>query len=150
MWLRDVSVGSAERGFRAVIAAGTDLCYNRGSLPGAGVTEGAVPQLTVDAPAKPVIDWELVTIPEEELEKLHRVTILNDDVTTFEFVIRSLVVVFELDEDRAEAIAWETHTRGQAYVATLPLKEAQEKVFRVQYAARQEGYPLEFLIEPEE
>ncbi len=105
---------------------------------------------TVDAPARPIIDFELVTVTDEELEKLHRVIILNDDVTTFEFVILSLVVVFEVDEARAEAIAWETHTRGEAYVATLPLKEAQEKVFRVQYAARQQGYPLEFAIEPDE
>ncbi|HBY98074.1 MAG TPA: Clp protease ClpS [Chloroflexi bacterium] len=89
-------------------------------------------------------------MPDEELEKLYRVIILNDDVTTFEFVIVSLVVVFQIEQSRAEAIAWETHTRGQAYVATLPLKEAQEKVFRVQYAARQQGYPLEFVIEPEE
>ncbi|MGH2543158.1 MAG: ATP-dependent Clp protease adaptor ClpS [Ardenticatenaceae bacterium] len=109
-----------------------------------------MPRLTVDAPARPIIDFELVTISEEELEKLYRVIILNDDVTTFEFVILSLIVVFEIEEGRAEAIAWETHTRGQAYVATLPLKEAQEKVFRVQYAAREHGYPLEFLIEPEE
>ncbi|MDQ4077110.1 MAG: ATP-dependent Clp protease adaptor ClpS [Chloroflexota bacterium] len=109
-----------------------------------------VPLDTVDAPAKPIIDFELVTIPEEELEKLYRVIILNDDVTTFEFVILALIVVFEIEESRAEAIAWETHTRGEAYVATLPLEEAKEKVFRVQYAAREQGYPLEFVIEPEE
>ncbi|MCZ7567621.1 MAG: ATP-dependent Clp protease adaptor ClpS [Ardenticatenaceae bacterium] len=108
------------------------------------------PQLETEAPARPIIDVEWVVMPDEELEKLYRVIILNDDVTTFEFVIVSLVVVFQIEQSRAEAIAWETHTRGQAYVATLPLKEAQEKVFRVQYAARQQGYPLEFVIEPEE
>jgi ATP-dependent Clp protease adaptor protein ClpS len=104
----------------------------------------------VEAPAKPIIDFELVPVTDEELEKLYRVIILNDDVTTFEFVILSLIVVFEVEEQRAEAIAWETHTKGEAYVATLPLQEARDKVFRVQYAARQHGYPLEFLIEPDE
>jgi ATP-dependent Clp protease adaptor protein ClpS len=109
------------------------------------------PRMTeVEAPAKPIIDFEIRVMSQEELEKLYRVTILNDDVTTFEFVIISLVTVFEVEPTRAEAIAWETHTAGSAYVATLPLEEAQDKVFRVQYAARQEGYPLEFLIEPEE
>lgn len=108
------------------------------------------PEMTTEAPAKPIIDVEWVVIPDEELEKLYRVIILNDDITTFEFVIMSLIVVFQIEPARAEAIAWETHTTGQAYVATLPLKEAQDKVFRVQYAARQRGFPLEFVIEPEE
>ncbi|MCB9127311.1 MAG: ATP-dependent Clp protease adaptor ClpS [Ardenticatenales bacterium] len=109
-----------------------------------------MPHDTVDAPARPTIDIDLVTQSDEELEKLYRVTILNDDVTTFEFVIISLVIVFGVEQARAELIAWETHTKGSAYVATLPLKEAQEKVFRVQYAAREQGFPLEFEIAPEE
>lgn len=108
------------------------------------------PRLSTEAPVKPIIDVEWVVIPEEEYEKLYRVIILNDDVTTFDFVISSLIAVFGIEPARAEAIAWETHTTGSAYVATLPLKEAQDKVFRVQYAARQQGFPLEFLIEPEE
>lgn len=102
------------------------------------------------APAEPIIDVELIPVPDEELEKPYRVIILNDDVTTFEFVITALVVVFELEPTRAEAIAWETHTTGEALVAVLPLEEAQEKVFRVQYAARQQGFPLEFVIEPDD
>ena len=110
-----------------------------------------LPRMTeIEAPAKPIIDFEMVVMSQEELEKLYRVTILNDNVTTFEFVIVSLVTVFQVDPARAEDIAWETHTAGSAYVATLPLEEAQDKVFRVQYAARQAGYPLEFLIEPDE
>jgi ATP-dependent Clp protease adaptor protein ClpS len=108
------------------------------------------PTMTTETPVTPITDVEWVVMSQEELEKLYRVIILNDDVTTFEFVIASLIIVFGIEPARAEAIAWETHTTGSAYVATLPLKEAQEKVFRVQYAARQQGYPLEFLIEPEE
>lgn len=107
-------------------------------------------RLQIEAPTKPIIDIQLVPVPDEELEKLYRVIILNDDVTTFEFVIVSLVVVFGIEESRAEAIAWETHTRGEAYVATLPYEEAKSKVMRVKMAARQQGYPLEFVIEPEE
>ncbi len=109
-----------------------------------------MPRLQTEAPSKPIIDFQVVPLTQEDLERLYRVTILNDDKTTFEFVIASLVLVFGIEEVRAEAIAWETHTKGSAYVATLPLKEAQDKVFRVQYAARQQGFPLEFLIEPEE
>lgn len=105
---------------------------------------------TEETPAEPIIDIELVPIPQEELGKRYRVIILNDDVTTFEFVIASLVIVFEIEPPRAEAIALEAHIEGEALVATLPLEEAKDKVFRVQYAARQQGFPLEFVIEPEE
>ena len=125
------------------------------SSESAQVVDGAVivqldPRQQIEAPAKPIIDFELVPLTDEELEKLYRVIILNDDKTTFAFVIMALIVVFEIEETRAESIAWETHTKGEAYVATLPLEEAKEKVFRVQYAARQQGYPLEFLIEPDD
>lgn len=103
-----------------------------------------------DAPAEPKIDIDLVPIPQEDLDKPYRVIILNDDVTTFEFVIVALVTVFDLTPTRAEEIAWETHIEGEALVAVLPLEEAKEKVFRVQYAARQQGFPLEFVIEPDD
>ena len=106
----------------------------------------------IDAPPKlrPMIGFQFIPVTEEDLEKPYRVIILNDDVTTFEFVIASLIIVFEVDDIRAEAIAWETHTIGEAYVVTLPYKEAKEKVVRVKTAAREEGYPLDFVIEPEE
>jgi ATP-dependent Clp protease adaptor protein ClpS len=95
------------------------------------------------------IDLEFVVQDEEELEKPYRVIIHNDDVTTFEFVINILVVVFQLTFARATHIAFETHHTGVSYVATLPLEEAKQKVFKAQYAARQQGFPLTFSIEPE-
>ena len=88
-------------------------------------------------------------LDEEELERPYRVIIHNDDVTTFDFVIAVLVTIFELSFGRAERVAFEAHTRGQAYVATLPLAEAKSRVFKAQYAARQQGFPLSFTIEPE-
>ena len=61
---------------------------------------------------------------EEELDRPYRVIIHNDDVTTFEFVINILVVVFEQTFARATHIAYETHNTGASYVCTLPLEEA--------------------------
>ena len=95
------------------------------------------------------IDIEFVVMDEEELERPYRVIIHNDNITTFEFVIAVLVNIFELPVDRAVHITYEAHTRGNAYVATLPLEEAKSKVFKAQYAARQQGFPLTFTIEPE-
>lgn len=95
------------------------------------------------------IDLEFVVQDEEELERPYRVIIHNDDVTTFEFVINILVLVFELTFVRATHIAFETHNTGASYVCTLPLEEAKSKVFKAQFAARQQGFPLTFSIEPE-
>jgi ATP-dependent Clp protease adaptor protein ClpS len=95
------------------------------------------------------IDLEFVVMDEEQLDRPYRVIIHNDDVTTFEFVINILVVVFQQTFARATQIAYETHTVGNSYVCTLPLEEAKSKVFKAQFAARKQGFPLTFSIEPE-
>jgi ATP-dependent Clp protease adaptor protein ClpS len=105
--------------------------------------------IEVDTETKTDLDIEFVVMAEEELERPYRVIIHNDDVTTFDFVIAVLVTIFDLSFGRAEHIAYQAHTRGQAYVATLPLHEAKSRVFKAQYAARQQGFPLTFTIEPE-
>jgi ATP-dependent Clp protease adaptor protein ClpS len=86
---------------------------------------------------------------EEELERPYRVIIHNDNVTPFDFVIAVLVTIFELPANRAIEVTYEAHTRGNAYVTTLPLEEAKRKVYKAQYAARENGFPLTFTIEPE-
>jgi ATP-dependent Clp protease adaptor protein ClpS len=95
------------------------------------------------------IDLEFIVMSEEELERPYRVIIHNDNVTTFEFVINTLVRIFRHTFPKAKQIAFEAHTKGNAYVATLPLEEAKSKVFKAQYTARQQGFPLTFTIEPE-
>lgn len=107
------------------------------------------PEIDTDTTTDVDTDIEFVVMDEEELEKPYRVIIHNDNVTTFAFVIAILVTVFKLSFARAEHVAYEAHTRGQAYVTTLPLEEAKSRVFKAQYAARQQGFPLTFTIEPE-
>jgi ATP-dependent Clp protease adaptor protein ClpS len=102
----------------------------------------------VDTETDTDVDLEFVVMNEEELERPYRVIIHNDDVTTFEFVIGVLIRIFGVSVYRAEQIALEAHTKGNAYVTTLPLEEAKSKVFKAQYAARQQGFPLTFTIEP--
>jgi len=95
------------------------------------------------------VDIEFVVMDEEQLERPYRVIIHNDHVTTFDFVIAVLVTIFELPANRAIEVTYEAHTRGNAYVTTLPLEEAKSKVYKAQYAARENGFPLTFTIEPE-
>lgn len=79
-----------------------------------------------------------------------RVLIHNDDITTFEFVIAILQRIFRLSYEIADHIAWETHTKGVAPVVTRPKAEAQRLVDQAHAAARANGFPLTFTIEPKE
>ena len=78
------------------------------------------------------------------------ILIHNDDVTTFEFVIDILQRIFRLSKEIAEHIAMETHTRGVAPVVTRPKAEAERLVGLAHAAARANGFPLTFTIEPKE
>ncbi|MFQ5612670.1 MAG: ATP-dependent Clp protease adaptor ClpS [Anaerolineae bacterium] len=104
---------------------------------------------TTVAPVKPDVDIEFVVQDEAELDKPYRVIIHNDDVTPFDFVIAVLVEIFHLSLDKAYDITYEAHTQGNAYVMTLSLEEAKRRVFKAQYTARSQGYPLTFSIEPD-
>lgn len=48
---------------------------------------------------------------------LWEATVHNDDVTTFDTVIKALVDVFGHTSEAAEALAWIVHRQGQAQVA---------------------------------
>ena len=92
---------------------------------------------------------EIVADTEESLEAMWRVIIHNDEVTPYEFVILILIRVFEITPMIAEHITHSAHTKGLAYVTSLPKKEAQRRVNKAHFAASLEGFPLHFTIEPE-
>lgn len=77
----------------------------------------------------------------------HDVMILNDDFTTFEFVIDVMMTVFFKSYEEACSIAETTHVRQKAKVGTYPLDIAKSKVARATGMARAEGFPLRFEIE---
>ena len=75
------------------------------------------------------------------------VLVHNDDVTPFDFVIRTLSSVFMLSDELAEHIATTAHDNGTAVVAIRPRAEA-EMLMRVALGrAKKDGYPLEFTLE---
>ncbi len=89
--------------------------------------------------------------PEEETEEEppYRVIIHNDDVTPMEFVTHILVTVFFIPEENAITIMYTAHLNGSAYVQTRPKPEAKKRINKAHFAARMQGYPLEFSMEPE-
>ena len=78
-----------------------------------------------------------------------RVIVLNDDFTTFEFVIEIMITVFGKTRNEAEIIAETTHIHNKATVGKYSLDIARSKVAKATSIAREEGYPLKFEIQPE-
>ena len=78
---------------------------------------------------------------------LWKVIVLNDDVTTMEFVVKVLNDFFDYNEEQANKIVVDIHENGSAVVATLPYEMAEQKGIEVTLAARNDGYPLEVRIE---
>ena len=80
---------------------------------------------------------------------LFKIIYINDDKTTVEFVINSLVEYFKYTEDMAEKITLDIHDAGSAVVAILPYEIAEQKGIEVTVSARSEGYPLQIKLEPD-
>ena len=79
--------------------------------------------------AMPEIDEEVVDQEHESegLEKMHHVILLNDEDHTYDYVIEMLIEVFGISEDRAYECTVEVDTKGHSRIATLPMKQAEQK-----------------------
>jgi ATP-dependent Clp protease adaptor protein ClpS len=87
---------------------------------------------------------------EQAKEPPWKVLIHNDNVTPYDFVIAILIRVFALTPVIAEHVTYLAHTKGVALVAVLPKTEAEQRVGKAHFAARLEGFPLTFSLEPED
>lgn len=80
---------------------------------------------------------------------LYKIIYLNDDFTTMEFVVDSLIEHFNYNADTATNITKNIHEDGSAVVAVLPYEIAEQKGIEVTVEARSQGYPLQVKIEQE-
>ena len=78
---------------------------------------------------------------------LYKVFYINDDVTTMNFVVTSLVQYFNHTEESAIEMTETIHDNGSAVVAVLPYEIAEQKGIEVTLDARKSGYPLQVKIE---
>jgi ATP-dependent Clp protease adaptor protein ClpS len=75
---------------------------------------------------------------------------LNDNQTAMEFVIDSLVDIFDYNPVTAEKITLDIHEVGSAVVAVLPYEIAEQKGIEVTVSARSNGFPLQVKLEPDQ
>lgn len=95
-------------------------------------------------------DIKTRTVTATKPPHLYKVIYINDEVTTVEFVVETLVVIFNLDRDQAEAITMKIHEDGSAVVAVLPYEIAEQKGIEVSILAKRNGYPLVVKLEADE
>lgn len=79
---------------------------------------------------------------------MFRVIYINDDKTSMEFVIETLITYFDYTPETAEAITMDIHQQGSAVVAVLPYEVAEQKGLEVTVSARSNGFPLQIKLEP--
>jgi len=80
---------------------------------------------------------------------LFRIIYINDDVTSMEFVVNSLIEYFDYNPDTASQLTMSIHEQGSAIVAVLPYEIAEQKGIEVTLDARAQGYPLQIKVEAE-
>lgn len=80
---------------------------------------------------------------------MFKVIYLNDNQTTMEFVIDTLMNFFNYTPDTAVEITHNIHEHGSATVAVLPYEIAEQKGIEVTVYARSQDYPLQVKLEPE-
>lgn len=80
---------------------------------------------------------------------MYKIIYMNDDQTSMDFVIGSLIEHFNYNADTAVNITQNIHVEGSATVAILPYEIAEQKGIEVTVDARSQGYPLQIKIEAE-
>jgi ATP-dependent Clp protease adaptor protein ClpS len=81
---------------------------------------------------------------------LYRVIYINDSVTTMEFVVQTLIEIFNHSPEEAQAVTMKIHEEGSGTAAILPYEMAEQKGVEVTQLARNNGFPLQVKLEPVE
>ena len=80
---------------------------------------------------------------------MFKIIYLNDNQTTMEFVVDTLINFFNYTSETAFKITEDIHIDGSAVVAVLPYEIAEQKGIEVTVHARTNHYPLQIKLEPE-
>jgi len=94
---------------------------------------------------------EAITKPMVGLQEppMFKVIYLNDNLTSKEFVVDSLISFFNYTTESAFKITEDIHNDGSAVVAVLPYEIAEQKGIEITVHARTNNYPLQIKLEPE-
>jgi len=80
---------------------------------------------------------------------LYKVLLLNDDYTTWDFVVYVLMRFFSKTEEEANQGTLEVHQKGVYLAGVYEFELAETKANQVIRSARQEGHPFRATVEKE-
>ena len=96
-------------------------------------------------------DTAIKTLTKEKIKieepSKYDVIFLNDEITTFEFVVKVLTQIFGKTTDQAIELTKQIHEQGKGIVGTYLHEIAEQKGIETTLLARQEGYPLQVKIQ---
>lgn len=99
-----------------------------------------------DLAAKP----KLKPKPKLERPKLYKVILVNDDYTPRDFVVMVLKAVFHMSEEAGYREMMTAHKMGVSVVVVCVRDIAETKAKEATDLAKDAGFPLMFMTEPEE
>jgi ATP-dependent Clp protease adaptor protein ClpS len=80
----------------------------------------------------------------------YKVIYINDDVTTVDFVMETLMMFFAYTFEDAQLLTQKIHDEGSGVAAVLPYELAEHKGVEVTKLARSNNFPLNIKLEPAE
>ena len=96
-------------------------------------------------------DTAIKTLTQEKIKieepSKYDVLFLNDEVTTFEFVVKVLMQIFGKTTDQAVEITKQIHEKGKGVVGTYLHEIAEQKGIETTVLARDEGFPLQVKVQ---
>jgi len=100
----------------------------------------------------PRLEEEAESITREELTEppMYRVLLHNDDYTTMDFVVQTLMLVFSKNSDEATRIMLNVHRKGIGLCGVYTYEVAETKVDTVHALAREHQYPLKCTMEKDD
>jgi ATP-dependent Clp protease adaptor protein ClpS len=72
----------------------------------------------------------------------YKVVVINDNVTTMEFVVSLLMTIFKHDEEESVRLTMKIHNDGSAVAGIYSHEIAEQKVIDSITMARTQGFPL--------
>ena len=81
---------------------------------------------------------------------MYDVLILNDDYTTMDFVVMILKTIFGKSHDEAMQLMLYVHENGEAVAGTYIYDIAQSKADKATALARENGFPLQLIVNQKE
>lgn len=95
------------------------------------------------------LEHELNADIEVQKPKMYKVLLLNDDYTSMEFVVSTLMNIFRKSEEEAYEIMLRIHNQGSGLCGIYTHEIAETKVAQVLNSAKKSKFPLRAVMEEE-